>query len=272
MRGLHPRWASLGAAALPSLALLVACPSEAPPPPVEAAPQAPTPAPEKAEEGGMPTGLDATAKADWVLSQWNTLQRGEGAVAYASLQVEGRVNYVEPALFGDIKVITKGTDKAYTRVTFRGGLFAEEGYDGKQGWQRATGQKVRALSREELAARRGANLLWSDFRERYKSRKYASIGEVDGRPAHRLELTDDDGNRQVLYLDAKTFELIKVRSVPVGDEGATVILFKDYRRVNGSLEPFSVRIESPEGTREIQIFEIKRDVDVRDSQFAPPSP
>ena len=220
----------------------------------------------------MAPGLDSQQKADWILDRWLALQLAPETEEVASRQMDGRVNLIDQALFGDIRVVQKGKDRVYRKVTFPGGRFLEEGYDAKQGWQRVTGKKVRNLSPEELASRRATGrLVSSDYKEKYIERRFISLGEVEGQAAFRLELTDDVGDRRVLYLDAKTFEVFKVRSVPAGKSQArSITLMKDYRRVDGILVPFFMHLEDDNGVQEIRVFEVKHNVDVNDKLFKRP--
>lgn len=85
-----------------------------------------------------------------------------------------------------------------------------------------------------------------------KKNKVEVVGKTSwkGADVYKLKVTYPDGGSNFLYLDAKTFQVVRVVDVlyvnQMKKEFGLEIIFEDYRDVNGVKWPFTEKVKAPE--------------------------
>ncbi len=115
-----------------------------------------------------------------------------------------------------------------------------------------------------------------DYVKKGNQVEYAGKAEVEGKPAHKLKLTNKKGEARYFYFDAASGLLLE--SVVNTKEGDKDILletfFRDYREVNGLKYPFVVESNSasPTQPRKITATNIEVNVRIDEARFGKPNP
>lgn len=147
------------------------------------------------------------------------------------------------------------------------------GYDGQTGWQRDGNGSVRLLSRGEMQKMRD-DLYLATYSYLFSDRL---PGRVTLRPQterktgnYILDCLPDGGKPMALYLDPRTFLLVKEQHP--SDDLTMTTTYADYRNVGGVLVPGTQR--SSDGNRKYDqittLTRIENGVDAPDSLFALP--
>ena len=146
------------------------------------------------------------------------------------------------------------------------------GYDGKTAWwfNRAQLSEPQTLTAEDaLIFTRYADFgdLFVDFEQKGQKIELIGIEDLDGKKAHKLKITSQNGIIRYVYLDAENFHDVKesYKSKNKKEFGLDVI-FKDFRAIDGVMFPFYHDI-----TGEQTIIErIEMNVGIDDSIFKMP--
>ncbi len=105
--------------------------------------------------------------------------------------------------------------------------------------------------------------------------EFAGSGDVDGKAAFKLKLTDADGTVNYLFIDAKNYFLVKqttlVRDNPTNQETEVVTLFKNYKKFEGVFMAFHFEILSPQGANKIIVESLEFDKKIDDAFFDKPA-
>jgi CubicO group peptidase (beta-lactamase class C family) len=146
------------------------------------------------------------------------------------------------------------------------------GYDGKTAWwfNRAQLSEPQTLTPEEaLIFTRYADFgyLLVDYERKGQKIELMGIEDMDGRKAHKLKITSQNGIIRYVYLDAANFHDVKesYKSKNKKDFGLEIV-FKDFRTIDGVTFPFYHDI-----TGEQTIIEkIEMNVEIDDAIFKMP--
>lgn len=176
----------------------------------------------------------------------------------------------------------KRPEKVRIEFTLQG-MTGIQAYDGETAWyvmpflgstepQRMPDAERETL--EEMADSFEGPLL--DYAAKGHEVEYLGTEEVDGTPAHKLEVTLANGNVNTIWLDADAY--LEIQTAASRDvRGQTVTAeteIGDYKEVAGLLLPHSM-IQKVEGAPEAQVFtidEVELGVPIDDERFAMPEP
>lgn len=147
-----------------------------------------------------------------------------------------------------------------------------EAFDGVKGWAKDA-RGLRELEGRELAdAIRDADLLrYVNLRATYPQVRLLAKEKLGDREAYVVGATSRDDSREKLYFDAQTGLLIR-KYVAFKTAFGTipeVTDFDDYREVSGVKLPFTITWSRPPFSSTMKFTEIKLNVFVDESRFAP---
>jgi outer membrane lipoprotein-sorting protein len=175
-----------------------------------------------------------------------------------------------------VTIYTKAPDKIVSLIKIPNAGPIKEGYDGKVAWAQTpfapVTQKTGALLKQ---AKEQSNFYRPiDYKTGYSKWEYGGERKLDGKAAHVLKGTTDDGRTETYYLDKKTLMILKAEIPIVSPSGPmnTVTTFSDYRKVDGVVLPHKINMIEPlAAVFTIEITEIKQNVKVEDSLFTKPT-
>lgn len=244
------------------------------------------PAPFPQREGGKerkpllrtPSSLKGKGAGGLGLSTEDVLQKhldalgGRAAVeAITSTRVTAKVQ--TGGISGDVLTVFAVPDKEYEQDKL-GVLEITQGYDGKSAWRRDSNGNVRPLGSDETRTLR--TQLFFD------TNSYVVPGRIKGkvtvRPAREpgtgnfiLDATPEGGKPSILFLDPKTFLIVKEQHND--DNVVQTTTFRDYRKVDGVQFPFTQTTTNGMARYDValQVTKIENNVAVPDSLFAPPA-
>jgi hypothetical protein len=153
------------------------------------------------------------------------------------------------------------------------GTFQEGSLDGVAWELSSTGGPRLKAGAERAGALRDARmdgiLSWQDL---FKKVQHAGPASIGSRPCHKIVLTPKQGHPETRYFDQESFMLVKRDCViehPTGVLSAEVYL-DDYRRVDGVLIPFSMRVVLAGDERLHTRSSVKHNIEFPDDLFAVP--
>lgn len=152
----------------------------------------------------------------------------------------------------------------------------KQGFDGRTAWMQHPLQGVRRLEGKELAAL--ADEAWLHpalrLRDQYPVRRFLGERTVDGRKFTAISLARKMTDRsEVWFFDATTALLARVeRRMDGGPHGEipVVSVFEDYRKVDGTLIPFTVRTRLPTSETVLRIESVEQNLPLDDAIFRIP--
>jgi hypothetical protein len=191
--------------------------------------------------------------ADKVLGRFTKAQGKKALRAVTSTHIEGVATDAD-GVTGSATIVGTGLDRYRLDVVI-GGTTSSECYNGKSAWRLDGGALGTLLGSEAKEVRLHALLTNTRFQDLARHRvgvRLAGNTALDGRPVTALDFMLGDARERV-YFDDKTALPLKFERPRASGVRETFV--GDYRRVDGILEPFSIRVR--EGGREIRIV-VKR--------------
>ncbi len=189
--------------------------------------------------------------ADEIIGK-NAVARG-GADAWGKIQTMVWVGHVESGDAGaaNVPFVLELKRPNKTRFEIKGhGQTAMRVYDGSHGWKvhsTAGGMpEVEPYTAEELSFERdgqGIEMPFLNFDSANCTATLEGLDEIEGRKAYRLGIRMASGSARHVWVDAKTFLVLKydreVRNAR-GQTGAVPVRYSDYRTVEGVEMPFMI--------------------------------
>lgn len=191
--------------------------------------------------------------ADEIIGK-NATARG-GADAWGKIQTMVWVGHVESGTSGSgaasVPFVLELKRPNKNRFEIKGhGQTAVRVYDGSHGWKvhsTAGGMpEVEPYTAEELSFERdgqGIEMPFLNFDAASRTATLEGQDEIEGRKAYRLGVKMPSGAARHVWLDAKTFLVLKYeREVRngVGQVGIVPVHYRDYRTVEGVQMPFTI--------------------------------
>jgi hypothetical protein len=159
---------------------------------------------------------------------------------------------------------------ALRREVEAGGAVTAEGYNGKSAWIRdAAGVRtlVDADARQARLLALVENARYQDLSRLKVMARVLGKAAVDGRSASVVELSLQDARARVFFDDASGVPVKRTRTT----EGRTEeVYYGDYRRVDGVLEPFSIRMVSGGRETRVTVERVEHNVPVDEARFRVP--
>jgi len=119
----------------------------------------------------------------------------------------------------------------------------------------------------EMRAHTDMDGLLVDYKAKGRGVELAGSEDVNGSPAWKLKVTEKDGGIDYIYLDKKTWLMVKSTGTHLGN----TILFSDYRSVNGLTMPFSIDQSSAAGAVKMTLSKVETNIPVDEAEFRMPA-
>jgi hypothetical protein len=112
-----------------------------------------------------------------------------------------------------------------------------------------------------------------NWRKQFKETKCVAEETIGGKAAYKVELTTRDGQTRVDHYDKDSGLLLRTERAVETPQGKVnkIELYSDYRKVDGLMHPFTIRITEDTTEVVLTIEEVKHNVDIQESTFAPPA-
>jgi len=225
-------------------------------------------APGAAQTPALPT-------ADQVIDKYITALGGRAVLEKITSRVaKGTMEIADIGITGTIQISEKAPDKALTLVELAGMGPIREGADASGAWEENPQTGLRDKTGSELAdAKRGATFNAElKMKTIYKTLQVTGKEKVGTRDAYALVATPPDGTPTKMYFDVETGLMLRqsvTRETPQGPIDVDVFL-EDYRDIEGTKQPFTVRQVTSAFSMVIRITEIKHNVPLDDAIFKKP--
>src|SRR5260370_26371790 len=187
----------------------------------------------------------AAQSAAGIIGRHKKASGDSAAARIKSTLMSGTVRMPEGAT-GAFSYETENPDRIRIDIE-AGGRRVSECYNGKSAWIQDQRGLRTLLGSEAKSLRLVAILANSRLRDlsRYRiSAQQPGKGNVDGHEANSLEFILGDARVKV-FLDSASNLVVKQERETA--EGLQEIFYSDYRKVDGVMEPFSIRINQPAG-------------------------
>ena len=149
------------------------------------------------------------------------------------------------------------------------GFEIESGYNGKSGWERDSRAGLKTLTGSASLTQQAEAVFRNSFWFNYKKEKSKIVtggkSTVEGKSANVVILKTAKGVEIKLHFDAVTNLLVR-EDIVSGDLSETFIC-DDYRDVNGTRQPFRVKMEFGGDSYVVEFVEIKPDAQLARTTF-----
>jgi hypothetical protein len=231
-------------------------------------------APAPKTETKAPT-TTALPKADKIIDKFVAATGGKAAYKKAnSYHVKGTMEIPAAGVKGTFESFHKAPNKSAVFIKIPGLGEMMEIFDGSKAWASDPIQGTREKNAEELVQTK----LDSDFyrfarlKELFPKRETKGIEKIEGSDAYAVLMTAGDVS-QTYYFDQKTNLLVRVDQIAVTPEGKIPVktFLSDYRKFEGVLMPYTMRVDAASSGFTFKTEEIKSNVAIDDAKFAKPT-
>lgn len=173
--------------------------------------------------------------------------------------------------FGTARTQRKAPASERWELTFGNGQIVSA-TNARSAWEIGLDNKLRTLTTLEAATANLRAVLDSsrliDFKKANILARVLSLGDLGSEPAHIVEFSMRNGARAQYYFSVKSGLITKITS----DTKKTRIVFDDYRKAQGILEPHRLRV-TLDGSGELTLIlqSVKYDTNIDDRIFDPPA-
>ena len=171
---------------------------------------------------------------------------------------------------GTARTLRKAPSSERIELTFGNGKIISAA-NPRSAWEVGLDNHLRTLSGLESAAAKLRATLDSsrliNFKKANVLARVMSLGDLGSEPAYIVEFSMRNGARFQYYFSVKTSLITKI----TGDIKKTRVLFEDYKKNKGILEPHRVKLNL-EGSGELTLLlhSLKYDTGIEDRAFDPP--
>ena len=218
----------------------------------------------------------AVPTATEILAKYQEAAGGKAALEKVKTRVmKGDIEVSALGVSGPFESKAKAPNQQVSKIEFGGFGSMREGFDGKTAWSKAPGLGLRNKSGGELARVQRSTLFPRELKlaEAYAKLESKGAAKVGDKAAWVVEGSVKDGKPDRLYFDQKTGLLLREETIvpAITGEMQFQIDFDDYRDVDGVKIAFIMRVPQPaEVGFRIKFREIQQNVEIPDSDFAPP--
>ncbi len=169
--------------------------------------------------------------------------------------------------FGFAKTVKRGMVRNELSVQ---GLTIIQAWDGKEGWHinplqgRKEPERLAADDVKTLADQADLDGPLIDYKAKGNQVEYLGTEDVDGSDAHKLRVTQRNGDKKIIFLDPDYFlEIRRLEQRRVhGRQVEEEIDYGDYEKVDGVYLPFEIGIGGKGDTEKAQIAIDKAEANV----------
>src|ERR1044072_9892838 len=195
----------------------------------------------------VPLALAGSAPAqspDKILKQAAKALGGEKALrAVRSRTFSGRITGSADNGAGSFRVQTASPNSYYISY-YLNGFETAAGYNGKTAWQRDSRTGARTLTgdigRDFQAEAAYHSYSWLNYKTEKAKVTSGGLKQIDGKNCSTVFLTTPKGVRLVFYFEPQTG--MSVREEFPAAEGVKTFDYGAFRKVDGVLEPFSIKM------------------------------
>ncbi len=199
----------------------------------------------------------------------------EAAMKIKSRTYKGKAMIAQANISGTVESFAKPEAMSLTVMKLSGLGDFVQGYDGKTAWASDPIQGDRVLAGEELARQETLAAFYreQDLGSAYSKLEVTGIEAVDGSDAYVLRGTRPNSDPDILYFDVKTGFMVRSDMTAASPAGRvkSITILSDYREVDGIKFPFRTVTKLPQFDIVITLDEVKHNVTVDNSMFAPPA-
>ncbi|HZC65463.1 MAG TPA: c-type cytochrome [Candidatus Dormibacteraeota bacterium] len=226
-----------------------------------------SPKTEAAEDAAKPT-LPA---AEQLLDKYLAAVGGADALKKITSRVEtGAASFAGQSV--PVDVYAKAPDKRLSAVHLKDGD-SLTAFDGQQGWLSVPARTHMMSAAENSSARIDADFYFPiNIKTLYEKFRVEPGEKIDGHDTYLLIGRKEGQPPLRLYLDTQSgllLRLVRYAETPLG-RNPTQIDYADYRESGGVKIPFRWTLARPGNQFTIQITDVKQNVAIDDSKFAPP--
>ena len=168
----------------------------------------------------------------------------------------------------EIHVMTKGTDKMYTRVSSGAMELQKVIVNGAKGNMSGM-MGAKELKEDEISTYLEGNEVFEELNLSNYDVKLIHIEEINGVMAYKMDITSKEGDTKSYFYDTKTG--LKVASINTTDspEGpvTSTTLYKNYQDANGILIPYTIVEDNAGQVMEMKIEKVALGGKVSDENF-----
>ncbi len=219
---------------------------------------------------------DSVPTVDQILDRYIQALGGKANLEKITSRVaKGECENADWEAKGPFEVFSKAPNKLLTVMSFPDPGVIKKGFNGKVGWEQGPSSRVDELSRETLLQIQREADFYHDLRlkELYPSMRLVGKDKVSARDAYVVEATPSTGLPDKLYFDEETCLLVRsdYQVEHPGGKIVNVILYDDYRDVDGVKIPFSIYLSNLESGFSIKLMDVKHNVSIDDAKFEKPT-
>lgn len=229
--------------------------------------------------GLIPAGAGAQTVEEIVARHVEARGGLEEIKAVQSIRMTGRAN-AGPGRDALVHREIRRPGRIRTELTIQGmtGVYA---FDGQRGWEvspflgRMDPEPMSPEAIRQAAEQADIDGPLVDWKA--KGHRVTLVGRetVDGREAHRLEVTLAGGNVRHDFIDAQSFLLLKTESKRLvrGHERGVVTTFSDYKKIEGLLYAHAIVTSTPgaAGRLSVVVEKVELNPTLDDARFAMPA-
>jgi photosynthetic reaction center cytochrome c subunit len=231
-----------------------------------------------AEESPKAEAADDAAKsvlppAEQLLDKYLAAVGGADALKKITSRAEtGTASFAGQSVAVD--VYAKAPDKRLSAMHMKDGD-SLTAFDGQQGWLSVPSRTHMMSAAENNASRIDADFYFPlSIKTLYEKFRVEPGEQIDGRDTYLVVGRKEGQPPLRLYLDTQSgllLRLVRYAETPLG-RNPTQIDYADYRESGGVKIPFRWTLARPGNRFTVQITDVKQNVAIDDSKFAPPPP
>ncbi|MCZ6835613.1 MAG: hypothetical protein O7G85_07550, partial [Planctomycetota bacterium] len=225
----------------------------------------------------MPRVADPEESSLPTLDQLHALRKSDERQAWlqkaGGIHITATVRLVNAGVEGTIEIKCQGTDQYSMHTDLSPFGFDYVAYDGHRGWTQSSFTPDEELEGKQLAQVRMGNptAFLGALGNLYDSVRIVGVEEFEGREVIRVKLGRGELPDETAFFDAENGDLLKVNSsmIVIGTiTMSVVVLFEDYREIDGLRMPFRFISSSEANGKTIMQFEqLKTGLEFDDETF-----
>ncbi|HEV7643989.1 MAG TPA: hypothetical protein VGO50_08630 [Pyrinomonadaceae bacterium] len=195
---------------------------------------------------------------DKILKQAAKALGGEKALrAVQSRTFHGKITGSADNSTGSFRIQSVSPNSYYISYDLNG-FETAAGYNGKTAWQRNSRTGARTLTgdigRDFQAEAAYHSYSWLNYKTEKAKVISGGLKQIDGKNCQTVFLTTPKGVRLTFYFDSQT--ALPVREEYPAAEGIKIFDYGDFRKVDGVLEPFSIKMNIAGDLYQIGVDEV----------------
>ena len=220
------------------------------------------------------TNISHAQTLDEILAKHFQAKGQEKLVAAKTISVKAKVSQMGMDIPLEMKI--KKPNKFLITFEMQDQIIMQA-FNGEKGWMLSpmTGTEPQELAGDQLIqAQQQADLEGElyNYKEKGSTAEFSGKVNIDGKDAYRIKLNTKDGNSKDYFIDAGTYNIIKVKT-SVNMQGQTFEveqIMDDYKSFSGALLPTKMTSKTPMGNAEIVFEDISFNLELEDSIFDRP--